>query len=195
MIRLFFAVLLPPDVRAAIEPVQSGLRDAVGAKGIRFTTPEQLHYTLRFLGETPEERLPDSLAAGREVAPRFAPFPLGLCGLGAFPNVRHPDVFWVGANEGVPLLTGLAESLERALTARGFSPEKRAFKPHLTLARVKYPARIAPSIRKLESWTAEQNRVDKFGAFVVQSFALMRSELLPSGAVYTIVEEFPLSAV
>jgi 2'-5' RNA ligase len=189
-LRLFFAVTLPEDVCDTVARVQRELRAATGDEGIRWVRPEQFHYTLKFLGETPEERVLPAMEAARDAATQFAPFDLTLSGLGAFPQLRQPQVLWIGATEGFPLLTQLAESLDRSLAKRRFSSETDRFHPHLTIARIKSPQGRAAAARALDR---EQNGVDKIAVFVVDSFVLMRSELRPDGPVYTVLETFPLA--
>lgn len=190
MLRLFFAVPIPEDVREGLARVQAELRASAGDNGIKWVAPEQFHYTLKFLGETPEEDIPQALEAARPVAAQSAPFSLTLAGVGAFPQQRRPQVLWVGATEGVPLLTRLAESLDRSLTERGFAPETRRFNPHLTLARMKT---IEGQGMVAKTLTTEQKGVDKIGIVMVESFVLMQSELRPAGPVYTVLETFALT--
>ncbi|HZP80515.1 MAG TPA: RNA 2',3'-cyclic phosphodiesterase [Chthonomonadaceae bacterium] len=190
MLRLFFAVPIPEDVRGSLARVQAELRASAGDNGIKWVAPEQFHYTLKFLGETPEEDVPRAIEAARPVSAQVAPFSLTLAGIGAYPQQRRPQVLWVGATEGVPLLTRLAESLDRSLAERGFAPETRRFNPHLTLARMKT---VEGQGMVAKTLTAEQKRVDKIGVVVVDSFVLMQSELRPAGPVYTVLETFALT--
>lgn len=191
--RLFFAVLLSEEVREAVARAQERLRAAAGDNGIRWVAPEQFHYTLKFLGETPVEKIPGIREAARRIAAQHAPLSLTLAGLGAFPNLRRPQVLWVGAKEGVPLLTRLAESLEKELAEQGFPPENRRFNPHLTLARIKTPAGEKAAAQALAAQAANQKIVDEFGVIPVGNFVLMRSELRPAGPIYTVEETFALS--
>src|SRR5579884_1179037 len=173
--RLFFAMLISEEVREAVARVQAQLRADAGERGIRWVAPEQFHYTLKFLGETPEERIPSAIEAAHLVAAQTAPFTLILAGVGAFPQQRRPQVLWVGASEGVPLLTELAESLDKALTERGFEPETRRFNPHLTLARIKSPEGQEAVAKTFPAQAAERNKVDKIGVIQATNYVLMRS--------------------
>ena len=191
--RLFFAVLLSEEVRAAVAGAQERLRAAAGDDGIRWVAPEQFHYTLKFLGETPVEKVPSVKEVAQRVAAQHAPLSLTLAGLGAFPNLRRPQVLWVGAQEEFPVLTRLAESLEKELVGLGFPPENRHFNPHLTLARIKTPAGEKAAAQALAAQAANQKIVDEFGVIPVGNFVLMRSELRPAGPLYTVEETFALS--
>lgn len=189
MLRLFFAVELPEEARTAVAQVQARLRAEAGEPGIRWATPEQFHLTLKFLGETPEEELPLLLEAGQLAAAEIAPFSLTLADIGAFPRQRSPQVVWIGAKEGVPVLTELAQCLDRHVSERGFAQEKRRFNAHLTLARAKSPEGEEILARTLGNLS---RRVDKIFNFLVEYFVLMQSELRPAGSVYTILKTFTL---
>ncbi|KHG66596.1 2'-5' RNA ligase [Thermus sp. 2.9] len=177
--RLFYAVFLPEDVRRALVEAQGKVSRYKGWKEV---APHQLHLTLLFLGERPEEELEDLVALGHRLGRRQAPFPARIRGTGYFPNEGTPRVWFAKAEgEGFSLLAealraGVVEALgEEALRAGGDKP----FKPHITLARRKAPApRVPPVVFGLE-WP-------------VTEFALVRSELRPKGPVYTILEKFPL---
>ncbi|MCS6776676.1 MAG: RNA 2',3'-cyclic phosphodiesterase [Chloroherpetonaceae bacterium] len=190
MLRLFFAVEIPPAIRADLARVQARLRAAAGEHGIRWEAADKFHITLKFLGETPETQVHALHEAATQAASRIAPFSLSLAGIGAFPGLHRPHVLWAGTGEGFPVLQGLAEYLDQLLTAHGFSPERRRFHAHITLARARCPSGQAALARVLKQHT---ETVDKIGTFQVSCFVLMRSELRPSGSVYTVQEHFTLS--
>jgi 2'-5' RNA ligase len=189
--RLFFAVVVPEEVVARVAEAQERLRALAGDDGIRWTRPEQFHYTLKFLGEQPSpraHRAVESALALREGIPRLDTFELALGGLGAFPTAERPSVLWAGATAGAEALTGLAARLDALLVRQGFSRENRLLKAHLTLARVKtYHGEIAArrALQKLPADAAAD-----LGAFTVDRFVLMQSTLRPEGSQYAVVEEF-----
>lgn len=195
MVRLFFAVPVPEEVAAALAQFQQELREEAGDEGIRWVPPEQFHYTLKFLGETHEEQVPLVLGAARHVAAQCRSFTLALGEIGAFPAQRRPQIFWIGAQKEVPVLIHLAEYLDKRLSEYGFEPETRRFNPHLTLARIKSPVGSESIAKTLFTHQTRRNSVDKWNAFVVKSFDLMRSELRPTGPEYTVWETFTLSAL
>src|SRR2546430_8935907 len=167
--RLFFALQLP-------ESVKEKLRDVA-------PRPEQLHFTLAFLGET--ERVDDALAAGSVV--RECPaFELVIGGAGAFPSPSRPHVLWLGAMEGAPQLCAVAEKLRAALLERGFQLEERPFRPHLTLAHVK-PGRQREARRTLAS--VPSGELARFNA---SEICLMQSVLGAGGAKHTVLRAFTL---
>ena len=179
MLRLFVAVDLPAELRSAIARLCQGIG------GARWTRPEQLHITLRFLGDTAEDRLADLRADLHEVrAPRFE---LALRGTGVFPapSARKPArVLWLSLEPPQPL-RALKDAVNGVL---GPDPEtaKRGFSPHLTLDR--FPTR---SRHDLDRFLAEYAGFNG-GGFVVSSFHLYRSTLRPQGALHEIVESYPL---
>jgi 2'-5' RNA ligase len=181
--RLFTAVDLTEDVVRALERLIDKLRPAAR---IRWSPPANLHITTRFIGEWPEERLPELKTAlgGLPAHPRI---PVRIRKLGFFPNPHSPRVFWAGV-ESPPDLAELAAETDRALEPLGLMPEKRPFSPHLTLARIKEPV----PMQKLRETIAGLPALD-FGSFVVDRFCLYQSRLNPAGSVYTKVAEFPLS--
>jgi RNA 2',3'-cyclic 3'-phosphodiesterase len=181
MLRLFIAVDLPAELRAAV--VQMGQAIA----GARWTRPEQLHITLRFFGDTPEDRLAEIRGCLRQV--RVPPFALALRGTGVFPPAggRKPArVLWLGLDPPLPLC-----ELKQAVDDRlGPDPEttQRGYSPHLTLAR--FPTRPRDDLdRFLAAYAAFE-----VGQFVVSGFHLYRSTLRPQGALHEIVESYPLGA-
>ncbi|MGE5529226.1 MAG: RNA 2',3'-cyclic phosphodiesterase [Patescibacteria group bacterium] len=171
--RLFVAIWLPaPLARAALTRLE-GLRP--GSRGVRWVKPDQLHLTLKFLGETQEGLLPSLEAALAGVASASTPIYLGLGGGGVFPPAGPPRVVWLAVTPG-PELADLAARVERALAPLGFAPERRPFRPHLTLGRAEAGAVFDRELLARELQT-EPVMVDKF--------SLVQSELRPGGAVYT----------
>jgi 2'-5' RNA ligase len=180
--RLFIATDLPHDVVSAV----SALRSALGEPdSVRWGRNESMHLTIRFLGETPGDRIGPIDAALREI--RQEPFEVVVCGVGFFPNERAPRVFWAGVrSKGLARLAG---EVERRIIRLGFEAERRPFKPHLALARVPRSGRMDP--RFVEKARAFRGR--EFGAFRTDRFFLYRSRLEPCGAVYERLNEYPLA--
>ena len=184
--RIFVAVALEASLREAITDLERRLEDA-GAR-LHWVKPENLHFTLRFLGHISDAQLNRVKTAAREAAQGVAAFRIALAGLGAFPNARRPQVVWVGIGKGGDNLRDLAERLDDTLARQRFPKEPRGFQPHLTLARVKEPrlwGEIGPVLGQFE-------RVE-VGEQEVRSLLVMESLLRPQGAIYTQVEEVPLS--
>lgn len=137
VLRLFFAVPVPPAARARvgelIERVQADVGD--GKARIRWVRVEGLHLTLRFLGPTPEDRVPPLRASADQIAAREQPFDVQLSGGGAFPSLARPRSLWVGVRDGSERLANLASALTDAAGDCGLVLDTRPFAPHLTIGR------------------------------------------------------------
>jgi 2'-5' RNA ligase len=178
--RLFTGIDLPAEVTLRLDQLLARLRPAAPLK---WSPPQNLHITTKFIGEWPAERL-EELTSALRALPRREPFPIEVRGLGWFPNPHHPRVFWAGVHgDG---LERLARDTEEALAALGIPRESRPFAPHLTLARIKEPVPLAALRREVASLDS-----DRFGAFRAERFHLYESRLTPSGSVYTKLFEFP----
>ena len=184
--RLFVALQIPSSVRENLAALIQEMRSI--APELKWVRPENLHVTLKFLGETPPEKLDalrDTLAAARSAQPLH----LRFHGVGFFPNDKRPRVFWAGLTSS-PDLAPLAHEIDLATAALGFPPETRAFTPHLTLARFNQPA-ISP--QQLHA-AAENSATREFGTLNTATFHLVRSQLKPTGAEYTTLQSFPFAA-
>jgi 2'-5' RNA ligase len=185
-LRIFVAVPLAPGLHHGIATLERRLESAgVAAKWIR---PENLHFTLRFLGSITPAQLTRVRRAAHDAVQGVAVFAIHLVGVGAFPSPRKPQVVWVGVREGKEKLQLLAQRLDDALARERFAKEPRSFQAHLTLARNKDP-RLG---RSLEAAMASLGDVE-VGEQSVRSIVVMESLLRPSGALYVQVEEVPLS--
>ena len=152
--------------------------------------PHQFHFTLKFLGETPEERLPAAREAAERAAAGAAPFDLALEGLGAFPDAGPPRVVWAGCGEGREALAALARAVEEAFGEAGFPREPRPFSPHLTVGRVKDPRKV-PGRSFRDALARESGR--GFGIVPARELVLFRSDLSPAGPTYYPLVRVPLT--
>lgn len=194
MIRTFVAIELDAPLRKALAQLQTDLRSllqkTMGPEvRIQWVRPESVHLTLKFLGDIPEARIPEIQTALARVAGAHAGCTVDVGGLGAFPDARAPRVLWVGLSGQVEGVTRLAAAVERALEVLGFAPEPKPFNPHLTLARIKERSRDIG--RALDAGRMLE-RASSIGTVTVKAIALMKSELKPSGAVYTKLYEVSL---
>ncbi len=184
MTRLFVAVRIAPDVADRICRAQTDLEPLLS--GIRWIKRESLHLTLKFLGHVDDGRIDDIQAAVQAAVARLPRFNVSCRGLGAFPDIRRPRVFWAGLDGGA--LPALADATEAALEPLGFPREQRSFKPHLTIGRWREGARGGDALRRVvDEW-----RDRDFGAFAVDDAVLFQSTLKRDGAVYTALKTFPL---
>ncbi len=175
-IRAFIAIDLPPAVKAALGDLATTLAGGLPRGAVRWVRPEQMHLTLRFLGDTPADRLPAIYAAMDGVAAGRAPFALRLTELGCFPNARRPRVVWVGLGGDAAALAALAAALNAALSGLGLPPEDKPFRAHLTLGRVK-DERAAAGI----DWSLAVPSL----LVPVAALHLIESQLRPDGPLYT----------
>jgi 2'-5' RNA ligase len=182
--RLFTGIDLREDVRERLERLLMHLRPCAHLK---WSPVYNLHVTLKFIGEWPEDKLPQLETALRSLPPRD-PIPAEVKGFGWYPNPHHPRVFWVGVQGGEPL-AALANDIDVALSPLGIKSEDRPFNAHLTLARIKEPA----PLQALRSTIAQLESVE-YGAFPVDRFYLYRSQPGSAGSIYTKLSEYPLQA-
>lgn len=158
------------------------------SKSLKVVRTDQVHLTLRFLGDTEEGLVPEIVTAIREAVDEVRPFEIRIVGTGAFPNLGRINVVWVGI-EGANPLARVADDLEASLEPLGFPRERRAWKPHVTLARTKGRHDLDRVRAVLE---AHANEV--FGKATVDAVHLKKSVLTPQGAEYSVVETVRLGA-
>ena len=157
------------------------------ASGISWVPEDRLHLTMEFLGEQPESGVPELTAALSRAIERHAPVSLALHGLGAFPNLRAPNIVWMGV-EADPKLELLQHDLARVCSELGYELDARAFRPHITLGRAR--ARLKGDAARALATAARA--VDFAGVVEVKTVDLMESRLLPSGARYSVLAAMPL---
>ena len=178
--RVFVAVFPPLEVR---KTALSGALEAVRRSDdkVGWVRPENVHLTLKFLGDIREEALNDLCAALEETCRHHTPFDVGLTGLGAFPSERRARILWAGVGAGSERLCSLATDVDAAFAPLGFEREGRPYVPHLTLGRVRgRPASF------------ELSRASVNLSFCARRAELVESTLTEEGAVYRTVEAFAL---
>ena len=183
--RLFVALEIPSDVRENLADLIKSLR--MVSPQTRWVRPENLHVTLKFIGEVPEAKLAAIRAALAGVRSEQLVV-LDFRGLGFFPNEKHPRIFWAGIEASANLKT-LAADIDGITEKLGIPREQRPFSPHLTLARFE-PSRLPEKLRA----AVQENAAREFGSFRTNQFHLIESKLKPSGAEYTTIESLPFTA-
>jgi len=176
-IRAFIAVDLPTAARDALGEAGAALAERTPRGAVRWVRPEQMHLTLRFLGDTPLDRLPAVQSALDTLPAAHAPFTLHLTEVGCFPNPRRPRVVWVGLDGDEAALLALKAALDAALLPLGWPPEDKPFRAHLTLGRVREGAGARDVDWSTPVWPA---------AVPVTALHLIESRLRPDGPVYTV---------
>ena len=176
--RAFIAADLPPipSLHALVRDLREASRD------LKVVSPDHLHLTLKFLGDTEEGLVPEIVSAIREAAAGVPPFVIRVRGTGAFPNLARPRVLWVGIEGGEPL-GRMARTLNEGLANLGFEREARGWSPHVTLARVR-GGRDMDRVKALL-----QTRVrEAFAEVRIEDIRLKKSVLKPQGPEYSTVE-------
>ena len=186
--RAFVAIELPAEVKAGLKDTQQRLRQT-GLKA-SWVRPENIHLTLKFLGDIAPARVEAISDTMKAVADRHAPFTLSAAGLGVFPRLKKARVLWAGLREGVAELIQLQQELDAALKLCGFEPEKKQFRGHLTLARFR---KRAPT-EKLQSALNEIGGAS-IGQWSVEDLILFQSDLQPSGPIYSKLAAHPLTTL
>lgn len=186
-IRAFIAIPLPESILKAISAAQEKLRRT--ALGIRWVRPEGIHLTLKFLGNISPTDVSHVQSAIEQTTRAFRPFTLKAKGIGVFPDFRRPRVIWLGITGDLEILHALQRDLESELKSHGFEKEKRPFKGHLTLGRIRNRLdrdKLSKALQELEDFET--------GSFRADSVVLFRSKLHPGGAVYSKIAEAALKS-
>lgn len=170
--RAFVAVSPPLEVRRALLDAARGL-PVTGE--VRWVRPENVHLTLKFLGDVAEDELARAAEALASVCEKHVAFEVAPAGFGAFPSARRARILWAGVGEGADRLTALARDVELSLKALSFEPEKRPYRPHLTLGR----ARGRPAV------LGDAGITPPGLGFTVRSVELVESVLGEAGATYS----------
>jgi RNA 2',3'-cyclic 3'-phosphodiesterase len=182
MMRCFLAVELPVLLQDAIRSAISDARGAIGTELVRWIPVQNIHLTLKFLGDTAPSSQVQIEAALRAEVPQYKPFTVELQGLGAFPSVKRARVLWIGLNAPASLAS-LQHELDVATRRLGYVSEEREFSPHLTIGRVRQNASTA-HLQRIRD-VLERTSMGRLGTLAVEAVHLYKSELLPSGSVYS----------
>ncbi len=184
-VRLFIAIEISQDVRAALAALLKEFRAM--APQVKWVRPENMHLTLKFLGETDSSKL-TAMQAVLSAIRSSQPNTLHFRGLGFFPNAKRARVLWAGM-EASPNLPALATEIDQAMHKLGFPLEDRPFTPHMTLARFQPPG-LPPKLAA----AAQESASREFGSLIAREFHLIESKLKPAGAEYTTLRSFPFVA-
>lgn len=184
--RLFVAIPVPEDVKAAIRQTQAAIRQRIPGEGIRWTRPGQFHLTLKFLGDIPSTSVSTLIDALLATAAAFSPFQSAAHGIGFFPRAQAPRVIWAGIRDTSGQITALHHGLETACARFTTEARESDFHAHVTLARIKRPV---PGLRDvLAAWQSHE-----FGTLTTTHAELVRSHLSNDGPTYTTLAQLPLS--
>jgi 2'-5' RNA ligase len=179
------AIEISRTIQEKIEEIQEELKSS--RADVRWVSPEKIHLTLKFFGNIDESKI-DPIVKSIEGPIRItSPFSVKVQRVGAFPHFKNPRVIWMGLVDGKEALGSFQKQLDKELEKIGFEPEARAFRPHLTLGRVK-------SSKGRDELTAriERYREEEFGDLQVEKVILFKSDLKPAGPIYTPLRELRL---
>jgi len=182
--RCFVAIDVSEEVRLSLGRAVEQMRGL--SKGVRWVPSDHVHLTLKFLGEADDAMLLQIQERLRLLCSRHAPFAFTVLGTGGFPNLRRPNVLWVGLDESGPLSL-LSRDIEKSMAELGLEREEKRFSPHLTVGRVKSVEGLEAVIRE---WITFKDTV--FGTITVGETLLMKSTLKPGGAEYSKIAGFKL---
>ena len=182
--RTFIAIELSLNIREVLAQIESRLKYA-GAD-VKWVEKDNIHLTLKFLGEIDEKKVELVTSALDDIAKETKPFEISLKDLGAFPKIDSPRVIWVGLDKGAKESTELAKKIDEVLLKLGFQEETRPFAAHLTIGRVRSGLNKAALAEKMKSicglWTVDCGQT-------VASIILYKSTLTPKGPIYSKLHE------
>jgi 2'-5' RNA ligase len=191
-LRTFIAIELPAEILRLMEQAQAQLKAAAPPRSVRWVHVGGVHLTLKFLGQVPISQLDAITRAMSAAAQNVAPFTVTVGGVGCFPTPKRPRVVWIGVSEPTGGLNSLQRAVESAISPLGYPPEDRGFQPHLTLGRVAHDA-LPDDIKRLgQAITVAE--VGTLGQITVREIALIKSDLKPTGAEYTLLQRARLKS-
>ena len=186
--RIFCAIELPEEIRDQLHEHAKRVREAVPEVTASWSRPENVHLTLKFFGNTATPQLPLISNAASHVTKQFSPFQVGIGGTGVFPNSRRAQVLWIGVDDPSRQLSALQQRLEEEFASENFAKEDRAYRPHLTFARLRKPENARLLAETHLQTTFKQTQI------TVTEVVVFRSELSPKGSRYTAISRHPLLA-
>ena len=185
-IRAFITLQLPANIQQQLADCCQALAQELPQNSVRWVKPENIHLTLRFLGDTTMEKMPALTATLDQLCQRYPPFTLTLSQFGCFPHCKHPRIIWAGVDGWGTAQMQLKTALDNALVPHGWQPENRSFTPHITIGRVK---KSNLDFRQIPT----QNLLPPL-SFPINTLHLIQSQLRPTGAVYTTLHSSFLQA-
>ena len=188
--RVFIAIELTPEVHQTLARLISRLKLS-GDESLRWVKPENIHLTLKFLGETPVQKLNTISTVLEHLLSQYVPFLLTIKGTGYFPDARYPRVLWTGVTFPAAL-TEIQRDIDQALLAIGIPAEKKPFSPHLTLARVSDQSNDGAALKTIQELNSLRDTI--FGQMQADRVTLFQSVLSRQGSTYTPLARFPLKS-
>ncbi len=184
-IRTFIAIDVPEKIKEQIFEVEKELMKSC-TEGVKWEEKEKFHITLKFLGDVNEDAIDSIYDVLSENLTGFGKFSIIYKGVGCFPELKRPRVIWIGCEDPSGKLFELQKIVEEKMSELGFEKEDKEYHPHVTLGRVKNPKNISNLTKKIESINFESE------AGEVAEVLIMKSDLKPSGSVYTVLRKIKL---
>lgn len=189
-IRSFVALELPDEVKIQLVEIQGELKRQMAGMPVRWVDPYGIHLTLKFLGNVPGHQIDAIGTALEQACIGVEPFTLMIGALGCFPNLSRPNVVWIGIGGDLERLRRLQGQIEKYIAPLGYPTEKRDFKPHLTLGRIKNAS--PGEVRRIGEIVQAADVGTVVAEWTVREVSLMRSDLSPAGAKYTRLKKVEL---
>lgn len=189
--RSFIAIELPREFKDALEKIQGQLK-ASGAD-VKWVQPQNIHLTLKFLGEINEGKIAEIAAIIKAVADNNRPYPLTLSSVGAFPRIDSPRVIWAGVDAGNEETTRIAKELDDKISLIGILKEERPFSSHITIGRTRSNLNMAKLAQGLKDMAGKAGLPDL--SCQVSKITLFKSTLTPKGPLYEALKETSLRAI
>ncbi|MDO8885430.1 RNA 2',3'-cyclic phosphodiesterase [Candidatus Oleimmundimicrobium sp.] len=184
MLRLFVALELPSHLKHEMAWFKNETHKEI--KDVKWVSEENLHITLKFLGNCEEELLPEIESGLKNSLKKFSPFDFYINGLGVFPSIKRARVLWVGIKSGGENIVKLQQAIEENFAKIGFAKDEKIFFPHITFARLKNLYNVEKFFEKIEAKGFSESRVE------VSNISLLRSSLMSQGPVYEKILELKL---
>jgi 2'-5' RNA ligase len=191
MLRSFIAVEIPVEIQSAIAHNTASLQKDLPKPLVRWVAPQNLHLTLKFLGDVSLANLERLAEVLKTEAATYEPFSMSVDGLGAFPTPRRARVIWIGL-QSPPAFAALQRGVEAAAARLGYATEERPFSPHLTIGRVGQNVSTA-DLQRIRT-ALEATTVGALGAVRVDAIHIFKSDLQPGGSVYTNLYTLPMKS-
>jgi len=179
LIRTFISVPVPEPLFNLQKKLKVTISEKMGK--IRWLHKDQIHLTIKFLGDTTEDSINDVRHVMQKVADEFKPFNISIQKTGCFPKIERPRVMWIGVSGELDKLYQLVEKIQKKLNPLGFPKDEKKYHPHITIARAKYPQKKTPDISTFLNTSF--NPIP----FPIKKVQFISSELFPNGPVYTIL--------
>ena len=192
ILRTFIAIDFSPEIIRKISGIIKYFKTKTPAGALKWVAPENLHLTIKFLGEVPEGNLDKIKALINQTLVDTQAFGIGVEGLGMYPSAQKPRVIWLGIKGGEPIIK-IHERLDSQLENLDIRPDNRGFSPHLTIARVR--RNTDRETVKVIGETLSAYKVDSLGVCTIDHVVLYKSDLTPKGPIYTELLSSPLNKV